>query len=122
MIDKDGADRVPALNRWLRNTFRGGVLLSFSLMLVGLALHFLAGGAFTLSAADRAIPWSELPTALAAGQPLAFLSAGVILLLATPVAGLLACVVALVRQKEAAMAAVTVAVLAILAVSAVMAK
>lgn len=116
------APALPALNRAIRGAFRAGVLASFAFMLVGLVLHFAEGNGFQPFSLGKAVPWTDLPAALAGGQPLAILSAGVVLLLITPVAGLVAAAIVLAGQKESAMAAVTVAVLAILATSVALAR
>jgi uncharacterized membrane protein len=98
-----------------------GVLTSAVLMTVGFVASLAVGWegslrglpATTVSASD----FSAIGTGLRELRPIGFAQAGLLVLIATPVVGVMASVVAFVLERDRLYAAITIVVLAILLVS-----
>jgi uncharacterized membrane protein len=70
--------------RWAAFTLRAGMYSSFAAMGIGLAWWALTGAPGGEASAIKTIPIDQVIPQLAAGNPLALLNLGIILLLATP--------------------------------------
>ncbi|NLO27314.1 MAG: DUF1634 domain-containing protein [Actinobacteria bacterium] len=103
------------LDQMLSGLLLAGLSLAIVLMLVGagLAATRLAGGM------EHAGSISDLPRALAALEPAGFVDLGLLVLLATPVARVLALLVGFATRRAWLFSAVSLVVLAVLALSVV---
>ena len=112
------AARPPARDpfRWLlAAVLRGGVYLSAALLILGLILYFLAGTPRPIGSepfAGRSV--GIFGSRLLAGDPVAFLSAGLGVLVVLPVARVLLSLGHFVRQRDWVFVTLTCVVLAVL--------
>lgn len=100
--------------RWASVVLRVGLYLSFIAMSVGLVWWFATGAPGT---ATTTMPIDEIPSELLAGNPLALLTVGVLVLLATPAATLLTELVTYTWARNWRFAGIAALVAAILLVS-----
>ena len=70
--------------KWAAATLRAGMYFSFAAMGAGLAWWLLAGAPGGTASASRALPIERVVPEMLAGNPLALVNLGVLLLLATP--------------------------------------
>jgi uncharacterized membrane protein len=103
----------------VRRTLAGGLILSFTLMGLGLLGLLLDPAAATR--ADQVVPLDRLPAALLRFDPAAWLDLGVLALLFIPVVHLAVSGVIFLRAGERRYAAAAGLVLALLAMSAALA-
>lgn len=92
-------------------TLLGGLVLSVVIMAGGLVLVAIHGS----RSSGHAVPLSTEAARLARGNPEAILDLGILLLFATPVAGVLVAGAEFVRQRDLAFVAIVAALLVILA-------
>jgi hypothetical protein len=114
------ADPGPAaagLYRGVQRTLAGGMILSFSLMGLGLIGQLLNPQPHP----DLVVPLDRLPAALLAGNPLAVLDSGLLVLLLIPAVHLSVAAVQFARHRESRYLALTLVVLGLLALGAVLA-
>jgi len=104
---------TPTLNRRIRFVLLGGMVLSLSLMAVGLALYALNPGA----SKDVALGPIEAIRALMNGDPLGLVDLGIMLLIATPLARLIVALWQFARGREWKMVVVALLVLSVVAVA-----
>lgn len=93
-----------------------GVASSVALMLIGLATY-----ALNPDAVDTAISVSRMPSELVKGNPVALISIGILVLIATPVVRVIAVSATFVQKKDGQFALIGVLVLLILILSFVLA-
>jgi len=106
------AHRLDPVERVVRWTLLVGVALSVAVMAVGLTLAVLAGDGLP----HGAVPAARLPRALAAGEAAAWLTLGLLVLVATPFVRVAGSLVAFAREGDRRYVAVTAAVLAVMCV------
>ena len=98
-----------------------GVVVSAGLITVGFLSSFVVGWSGSLRGLaisdTQASDFSALATGLAELRPVAFAQAGLLVLIATPVARVLASVIGFALEGDRLYAAITLAVLAILLLS-----
>ncbi|PIR15498.1 MAG: hypothetical protein COV48_14040 [Elusimicrobia bacterium CG11_big_fil_rev_8_21_14_0_20_64_6] len=99
-------------------TLTVGVGASMTLMAGGLALALLHGGPLPADAT----PLPVLGTALRAGEPVAFMSLGLMILLATPAVRVLVLTWQFARRREWVFVVVSLTVLGVLAASVVIGR
>jgi uncharacterized membrane protein len=93
MIDENGHSRT---DRWVHLVLRWGMLLSMSVMLVGLVLF-----AFSPSGHDEIdLSPGEIVPGIAAGDPIAIIDLGIVLLIATPLTRVLTTLIIFVIDRE----------------------
>lgn len=110
------APKGPAdIDRAIARLLTIGTLVSIAAMAVGTVL-LLAGGGSPKDAAP-AFDLAALPAQLLALQPAAFVWVGLIVIIATPSARVLASLIAYLRSGEREMAVVAVLILAVIAAS-----
>jgi uncharacterized membrane protein len=93
-------------------TLLGGLWLSVLVMVAGFVLVALAG----LQESSRVVPLQHVISRLAEGKPGSVLSLGILLLFATPFAGVLVALFEFVRRRDMPFVWVCVALIAILIV------
>lgn len=108
----------------ISNVLRGGVLLSATIIALGVILFYARAGASGHTPPDRPFP-SSLPAVghgLAHGDPLAIIALGLLLLLATPVVRVAVSIVAFALEGDRRYVLITSLVLLILLASFVLGK
>lgn len=101
-----------ALNLTIARLLAVGLVVASALMIGG-ALWAAAGGG---SVASRVFPLGALPEALSAARPTAFMTLGLLVLIVTPAARVVALLGAFVRRREWGYALISATVLAVLGV------
>lgn len=96
----------------MRWTLLAGVATSVAVMLVGLVLAVAAGDGLP----HGAVPAARLPGALAGGDAAAWLTLGLLVLVATPFVRVLGSLVAFAREGDRRYVLVTAAVFAVMCV------
>jgi len=104
-----------ALNQTVSRVLLIGLVLALSLMGIGSVLGFLNAGAL----APQTVSFADLPAGLVQGAPMAFMSLGLIVLLATPAARVLVLLLGYVRRQQWLFAAIALMVLSVLVISVV---
>lgn len=94
-----------------------GLGVASALMLWGALLVAVGAG----PVAPQALSLAEIPAALRAGQPIGFLSLGILVLIVTPAARVVVLLGAFIRRGEWGFALVSAAVLGVLGVGLVLA-
>ena len=106
--------------RWMTRLLRGGLLLSLGLLLGALVAYAVAHPGLDLAAAVSTNPilrFLQVPgllDGLAAGNPVAYLTVGLVVLVATPIARVASGFYYFRRGGERGMQAITLVVLALL--------
>ena len=93
-----------------------GLGVASALMIAGALLAVVGAG----SVASQALTLAEIPEALRAGQPTAYLSLGILILVVTPAARVVVLLGAFARRREWGFALVSAAVLGVLGVGLVL--
>jgi uncharacterized membrane protein len=106
----------PGLTKALSQLLLIGLVLAIGLMIVGAVLAAVRGS----GSVGHSSSVDDFPGLLAAGDPTGFLDLGLLVLLATPAARVLALLVAFARRREWLFAGISAVVVAILALSAVL--
>jgi len=109
-----GVDMIHRLDRMVSRVLAVGLVIAVVLMLTGAVLALAGRG----PSPSPELSVSDLPRELAALEPEGFLTLGLLVLLATPIARVLALVVGFARAKSRIFCYMSVAVLGILALSA----
>jgi uncharacterized membrane protein len=114
------ADPAPAtagLYRGVQRTLTGGLILSFGLMGLGLLWQLVSPHPHP----EQMVPLARLPAELGAGNPLALLDSGLLVLLLIPAGHLSVAAVQFGRHREPRYLALTLVVLGLLALGAALA-
>jgi len=90
----------------VRPILRWGMVLSLILMLIGLALGVIAG-----EQEATVVPLEKIPFQLMEMDPAAFLTLGIVLLIATPLARVIGALCVFIRERDRKFILVSVAVL-----------
>ena len=106
------------LERTVQRVLQAGVAVSFTLMLVGIVLAVVRGEAL----AAHVVSPGDLWAGLVALDSAAYISLGLIVLIATPFVRVAGSLVAFLRLRDRRYALVTAAVLAVMCVSVVIGK
>lgn len=106
------------VERMVSRVLTAGIALSVVLMAIGLVLGVLAGDGVSRGV----VALADLPRELAALDPAAYLSAGLIALIATPFVRVAGSIVAFARERDYRYVLVTAIVLAVMCVSVVVGK
>ncbi len=109
-----GDDLIHKTERIISTVLRGGVLLSVVFIVTGVGYHYLQrllGAAPSVTFPDTL---GQVFAGLAALRPVAIVTAGLLLLLATPVVRVAVSILAFVAEKDRAYIVITTIVLAIL--------
>jgi len=106
------------LERTVQRVLQAGVAVSFGLMLAGLVLALVLKQPLT----PRVTPVGDLGTGLAALDSAAFISLGLIVLIATPFVRVAGSLVAFLCLRDRRYALVTAAVLAVMCLSVLIGK
>jgi uncharacterized membrane protein len=93
-------------------TLLGGLWLSVAVMVAGLLLSALGSS----GSATHVTPLADVLSALASGKPAAILSLGILLLFATPLAGVLVALAEFLETRDLPFVWVTVALVVILVI------
>ncbi len=106
------------LERTVQRVLRDGLAVSFALMAVGIVLAVARGQGL----APRVVPLGELGAGLVALDSAAYLSLGLIALIATPFVRVAGSLLAFMRLRDRRYALVTAVVLAVMFVSVALGK
>ena len=90
----------------VRPILRWGMVLSLILMLIGLALGVIAG-----EQEATVVPLEKIPLQLMEMDPAAFLTLGIVLLIATPLARVIGALCVFIRERDRKFILVSMAVL-----------
>jgi uncharacterized membrane protein len=90
-----------------------GITAALGLIALGLVLAVLR----PIPAQPEATPFAQLPAAVLHGDPIALVSLGLVVLLATPAARVVALAIAYARRREWSFAAIALTVLSVLVLS-----
>jgi len=88
--------RMEPIERVIRGILLGGIAASVALMVAGLVLGVARGGGLPRGV----VPLAELPRALAALRPAAYLSLGLIVLIGTPFVRVAGSLVVFVKERD----------------------
>jgi uncharacterized membrane protein len=102
----------------IRRVLLAGIVVSVALMASGLVLGLLVGAALPRGV----VPLADLPRLLAELQPAAFLSLGLIVLIATPFVRVAGSLVAFAREHDRRYVVLTSVVLAVMCLSVLIGK
>jgi uncharacterized membrane protein len=114
----DPARKPPPIERVVRRVLFAGIVISVALMAFGLALAVAAGEALPRDV----VPLTDLPRLLSELQPAAFLSLGLLVLIAPPFVRVAGSVIAFAREGDRRYAMVTSVVLVVMCLSVVIGK
>ncbi|MBV9282378.1 MAG: DUF1634 domain-containing protein [Chloroflexi bacterium] len=103
------ADVDEATEGYVGITLLAGLLLSIAVMVLGLLLSAARGGS------SHVLPLDQLLPHLARGDSAAVLDAGIILLFAAPLAGVVVALVGFARQRDTTFIVLSAALLVVLA-------
>jgi uncharacterized membrane protein len=106
------------VERTIRRVLLAGIVVSVALMASGLVLGLLAGDALPRGV----VPLADLPRLLLELQPAAFLSSGLIVLIATPFVRVAGSLVAFAREHDRRYVVLTSVVLAVMCLSVLIGK
>jgi len=98
------------VERVIRGILLGGIAVSVALMAAGLVLGVARGAGLPRGV----VPLAELPRALAALRPAAYLSLGLIVLIGTPFVRVAGSLVVFVRERDGRYVLVTASVLLVM--------
>ncbi|MFL5734161.1 MAG: DUF1634 domain-containing protein [Chloroflexia bacterium] len=119
MVDLSGPTDLLTY-RWVARTLRVGMYVSFGAMGLGLVWWLLAGAPGGAGSAEKVLPFDRLLPDLVAGNPLALLNLGVVLLLVVPGVSLLAAIITFAAARNRRFAGIAGLVGAILLLSLVL--
>lgn len=106
------------VERMVRNVLLTGVAVSVALMVAGLVLLAVRGGALP----SHVLPLAELRHGLATLQPAAYLSLGLIVLIATPFVRVGGSVIAFARERDRRYVLITATVFLVMCLSVLLGK
>ncbi|HZU11680.1 MAG TPA: DUF1634 domain-containing protein [Chloroflexota bacterium] len=109
MMNQIGPDET-ATDGAIGQTLRGGLYLSIAVMLIG-----ALGAAASSHQGSSVVPLARIFRSLFGGNPAALLDLGILLLFATPLAGVVVALVRFLREKDRPFVLLTAALLVILA-------
>jgi uncharacterized membrane protein len=112
----DGRLTDPGLTRALSRLLLVGLLVAIGLMIAGAILAVIQES----GSVRHSTSLGDLPGLLANGDPTGFLDLGLLVLLATPAARVIALLVAFIRRREWLFAGISAVVVAVLVLSAVL--
>ncbi|HLO04486.1 MAG TPA: DUF1634 domain-containing protein [Symbiobacteriaceae bacterium] len=110
-LTKSRDHHVARLNRLIQVALLSGLVLSMALMLIGSLLYFLG------NQGAPAIAFGTLFADLAAGNPLAFMVSGIVVLMITPALRVLVAALGYLLEGDWRYALVSLGVVVVLAVS-----
>jgi uncharacterized membrane protein len=108
---ESGADNHDQVDRWIGTVLLGGLLLSIGVMVAGLVVAAARGGE-----TGTVLPLQRVLPALGNGSAPAVLDLGILLLFATPLAGVVAALISFALHRNARFVVISVALLVLLAV------
>ena len=106
------------IERMVSRILRIGIAISVTLMVIGLVLGFFNSQGMP----KHVVPLADLPSLLRAFDPAAYLSLGLIVLIATPFVRVLGSVVAFAREGDRRYVLITAVVLAVMCLSVVLGR
>jgi len=109
---------MDGVERMVRGVLLAGIAVSVALMASGLVLGFLDEEGMP----SGVVPLADLPSGLAALDPAAYLSLGLIVLIATPFVRVAGSIVVFVRQRDRRYVLITAVVLAVMCLSVALGK
>jgi len=114
----DRAHVMDPVERVIRSVLLCGIALSVALMAAGLVLGVARGAGLPRGV----VPLAELPRALAALRPAAYLSLGLIVLIGTPFVRVAGSLVVFVRERDRRFVLVTTIVLLVMCLGVVLGR
>ena len=113
LTDSHSQQALQEINAVVHRVLILGLGLSTALMLFGLALELIQHGKLP----DAMVPLDQIFTQLAALQPAAFLSLGLLTLIATPILRVIGSIIGFVYERDWRYALVTLVVLLVVILS-----
>jgi uncharacterized membrane protein len=104
------------LNMYVRFILVAGMALSVSVMAIGLVWYAISPGNYP----DVILSPAEIPEEISRGNPIAMLDLGILFLIATPLARVIAGLAFYLMDKEMRMAGVSVIILAVIGIAVVL--
>jgi uncharacterized membrane protein len=101
------------IERMVSRVLRSGIVIAVALMAVGLALSVVDQEGMP----SHVVPLADIPPLLGELDPAAYLSLGLIVLIATPFVRVLGSVVAFARERDGRYALITAVVFAVMCLS-----
>ena len=109
---------MDAIERTVNLVLTAGIGLTVGLLVAGLVLSIAQGQGLP----TRIVPLADLPPLLADLDPAAYLSLGIVVLIATPFVRVGGTIVAFARRRDRRYVLITVVVLAVMCLSVVLGK
>jgi uncharacterized membrane protein len=110
--------QMDAIERTVNRILLVGIVLTVALLVAGLVLSIIQGEGLP----SRIVPLSDLPSLLGDLDPAAYLSLGLIVLIATPFVRVAGSIVAFAREHDRRYVLITSVVLAVMCLSVVLGK
>lgn len=104
------------LNKYVRLVLIAGMILSVSVMAIGLAMYAISPG----NNPDISLSPSEIVDGIGKGNPIAVIDLGILFLIATPLMRVITALVFYVLDKETKMVGVSVLILIVIGVAVVL--
>lgn len=104
------------LNKYVRFVLVAGMVLSVSVMAIGLVWYAILPGSYP----DVILSPAEIPGEVSRGNPIAVLDLGILFLIATPLTRVVTALVFYVLDKETRMAGVSVLILIVIGIAVVL--
>jgi len=101
------------IERMVSRILRAGIAISVTLMVIGLAIGFFDGQGMP----KHVVPLADLRSLLRTFDPAAYLSLGLLVLIATPFVRVLGSVIAFAREGDRRYVLITAVVLAVMCLS-----
>ena len=104
------------LNKYVRSVLVAGMVLSVSVMAIGLVWYAISPG----SHPDVSLSPTDIPDEISRGNPIAVLDLGILVLIATPLTRVMTALVFYLMDNEMRMAGVSVIVLTVIGIAVVL--
>jgi uncharacterized membrane protein len=110
--------QMDSIERTVNRILTVGIVLTVALLAAGLVLSIAGGKGLP----TRVVPLADLPSLVADLDPAAYLSLGLIVLVATPFVRVAGSIVAFARERDGRFVLVTAVVLAVMCLSVVLGR
>jgi uncharacterized membrane protein len=104
------------LNTYVRFVLVAGMVLSVSVMAMGLVLYAISPGDYP----DVSLSPADIPGEISKGNPIAVLDLGILFLIATPLTRVITALVFYLLDKEMRMAGVSVIILIVIGIAVIL--
>jgi len=101
------------LNWYVRLVLFSGMILSVSLLIIGLVAFFIS----PTGCSDVTIPLDQIPGEIVKGNPVAILNLGIVLLIATPMMRVIIALAVFMAEKDSRYAGIALFILLIIGIA-----